>query len=892
MNKIIKRVVSAVTAVAVALTAAVVFEVPKTWASANEHANHNGWTEFTASTGNISSSGSYYLNGDVELTNTITISGSDTVVNLCLNGQTVTNRGREVFELSGGATLNIYDCSGVGKIESRNLSARSAIEIGESCKLNLYSGIITTVANTRGFVIKNFGSLTISGGVISATDNVSSQPQAIIECDSNSSVTMTGGEISGDAGNGIQSQRDSNVTVNISGGTIACWYTCIDASMGDSVVTISGGTIKSTDTANSESPRWESIKNSGTMTITGGNFDSGRLRGFINGKTLKISGGTFKTSNSMLYTNKDNGELTISGGTFEKTGAGDCYFDFSSGTLNLQDAPKFNDAYIKLGSGKKITVTGELTYTTPCAVSATTVPGNFTSGWEDKMNGKDITSYFKSYKSNVNLTERDGEGYLHYYTVTFDANGGNCATSSSETQSNGKLASLPVPTKNNCDFGGWFTARTDGEQITTGTVFSGDTTVYAHWTNNCSHNYSDEWEYDGTNHWHECTECGDKKDTDTHSYEDWTLTSNPTLTATGTANRTCSICDYEQTESVPALTDTNVWTKDDTKHVDPTKNTTGTDVYHNDTYGDVTVEIPELSNTDVWGTPTHTEPTEDTPGKDVYTSEYGTVEVILEKTGDTSSDTSSGTSSDTSSGTSSDTSSGTSSDTSSGTSFDTSSEPTSSETSTPAPVISSEETLTIDEGSVSKKVEAVENVPKTELATPLKELVETILTPQERTEVKSGANIKIVLKIEDGEQLAPAEDKQAVVEEIKKLDGFEHGQYLDVSLLKIINESVNKITELDKPITVTFDVPDNLRGDRIFSVIRVHNGKTDVLNDIDDNPDTITIETDRFSTYALVYRDNAPAADGNNPSTGIAVSVIPITAALAAMVIAVDRRRK
>ena len=61
-------------------------------------------------------------------------------------------------------------------------------------------------------------------------------------------------------------------------------------------------------------------------------------------------------------------------------------------------------------------------------------------------------------------------------------------------------------------------------------------------------------------------------------------------------------------------------------------------------------------------------------------------------------------------------------------------------------------------------------------------------------------------------------------------------------------------------MTITIDVPDSLRNTnssitRIYAVIRVHDGITMILNDLDNNVDTITIETDCFSTYAIVYKD-------------------------------------
>lgn len=68
-------------------------------------------------------------------------------------------------------------------------------------------------------------------------------------------------------------------------------------------------------------------------------------------------------------------------------------------------------------------------------------------------------------------------------TVSFDANGGSVSTASATTDIDGKLSSLPTPTrKGNYSFAGWYTEKTGGTRITTDTVFTADTTVYAHWT--------------------------------------------------------------------------------------------------------------------------------------------------------------------------------------------------------------------------------------------------------------------------------------------------------------------------------------------------------------------------------------------------------------------------
>jgi hypothetical protein len=68
------------------------------------------------------------------------------------------------------------------------------------------------------------------------------------------------------------------------------------------------------------------------------------------------------------------------------------------------------------------------------------------------------------------------------YTVTFDASGGSVTPATTQTGVDGKLASLPTLTRSRYRFDGWFTAASGGTQITTGTVFTANTTVYAQWT--------------------------------------------------------------------------------------------------------------------------------------------------------------------------------------------------------------------------------------------------------------------------------------------------------------------------------------------------------------------------------------------------------------------------
>lgn len=86
-----------------------------------------------------------------------------------------------------------------------------------------------------------------------------------------------------------------------------------------------------------------------------------------------------------------------------------------------------------------------------------------------------------------------------------------------------------------------------------------------------------------------------------------------------------------------------------------------------------------------------------------------------------------------------------------------------------------------------------------------------------------------------------------------------HSGMVDVNFFKIIGEEHIPITETREYIRLVMDVPDNLMaagdaGEKSYSVIRVHDGETVILEDLDDDKDTITVEMDRFSIYAIIYK--------------------------------------
>lgn len=133
-------------------------------------------------------------------------------------------------------------------------------------------------------------------------------------------------------------------------------------------------------------------------------------------------------------------------------------------------------------------------------------------------------------------------------------------------------------------------------------------------------------------------------------------------------------------------------------------------------------------------------------------------------------------------------------------------------------------------------------------------LISAALTPEE---IASGDDIKIVLNTNIAlESSISAKDKDSIM---KAAGERKIAQILDLTIQKN-NETKNTtetVSNLLAPIYITIDIPDeylNVPG-RTFSVIRLHGDAATVLDDLDADPDTVTISTDKFSLYTLAYKD-------------------------------------
>lgn len=203
------------------------------------------------------------------------------------------------------------------------------------------------------------------------------------------------------------------------------------------------------------------------------------------------------------------------------------------------------------------------------------------------------------------------------------------------------------------------------------------------------------------------------------------------------------------------------------------------------------------------------------------------------------------------------------------------------------------------EGIVKKLVKVVQGAPNTSLTTNTKDLAKSVLTNGEQQAVTDGSNANIELRIKNIDSSVPQSDKELI---IANLGGYSVGEYMDITLWKKIgSSSEKKVTNTNKPITVTVSVPKELRnGSKKFVVLRIHKGAVSVLPDCDSVANTVTFETDRFSTYVLAYKNGTVTSratsvansgshsSGNtgssmyndvSPETGDEAPIVPVTIA-------------
>ena len=132
-------------------------------------------------------------------------------------------------------------------------------------------------------------------------------------------------------------------------------------------------------------------------------------------------------------------------------------------------------------------------------------------------------------------------------------------------------------------------------------------------------------------------------------------------------------------------------------------------------------------------------------------------------------------------------------------------------------------------------------------------------------ELRSLQSLSVDLQIDNIEMAELSEDIQSSLNKGLNEYRLKLGSVYDISLLKTIgdNEPI-EVVQLDKSILITITIPKELQKEgRTFYLLREHEGSVEVLEDVNDIPELLSCNTDRFSTYAIAYTDQKVDIDKN-----------------------------
>ena len=159
-----------------------------------------------------------------------------------------------------------------------------------------------------------------------------------------------------------------------------------------------------------------------------------------------------------------------------------------NGTLTVENKveEQFTVTVTSGGNGTASASPAKAVAGTTITLTATPNAGYHFKEWQVMSGGVTITNNkFNMPSANVEVKaifEKDAPPASTEFTITFDGNGGT-PSGGSMTTTDQKLPSLPSASRSGSySFDGWYTEKSGGTKITTDTVFSANTTVYAHWT--------------------------------------------------------------------------------------------------------------------------------------------------------------------------------------------------------------------------------------------------------------------------------------------------------------------------------------------------------------------------------------------------------------------------
>lgn len=147
-----------------------------------------------------------------------------------------------------------------------------------------------------------------------------------------------------------------------------------------------------------------------------------------------------------------------------------------------------------------------------------------------------------------------------------------------------------------------------------------------------------------------------------------------------------------------------------------------------------------------------------------------------------------------------------------------------------------------------------------------------IFTEAEKEQIANGSDANVWLELKKVDMSTVSDtDKAAILDKAKNFmgEGTEL-TYFDASLFKqIAGQTAAKVSEPGIKMKLTIKIPTELlttdkNVSRAYTIIRLHNGQAEeITGAFDEASGSFTFETDKFSTYAIAYKDTVKNNGGN-----------------------------
>lgn len=171
-----------------------------------------------------------------------------------------------------------------------------------------------------------------------------------------------------------------------------------------------------------------------------------------------------------------------------------------------------------------------------------------------------------------------------------------------------------------------------------------------------------------------------------------------------------------------------------------------------------------------------------------------------------------------------------------------------------------EEDLAKFEDKIKKTINIETRVENTTLDNIDVKYLYTVLSPNEILNYE-GQNIEIVMSTKEIETpILPAPT------------GYQKVKAYDLTIYKKINDASEEVHELSIPVEITFDM--EIEADAEYSILRHHQGETEILPNLSTNKNQIHIKSTKFSTYEIMKKENTATLlpTNNNTTTSLPTS--------------------